>query len=331
MTEKVSHNSGRERVYLLVSAITIAVVFLLILVGGVVRSSGAGMGCPDWPKCFDQWVPPTDVSELPANYQEIYAQRGYADTSFNAVKTWTEYLNRLLGVLTGLFIIASLVTAWRAYAGRNKRVVWLSVAALIAVIVQGGVGAFVVITHLHQGIITIHLLIALLIVCLLIAARLYSKEVSFAESLPILSKTRWQTMAVLSLLLAQVILGTQVRELLDAARESIGGDDKREWLRELGTIYSIHKSFWMVVTVGVVYLTYVLQRDFESKSLKNYGIFALLLTGMQVFTGVALNQFGLPAVPQALHIVFSSMAFAVLFALLLQLSRGLGQATLKTV
>jgi heme A synthase len=87
----------------------------------------------------------------------------------------------------------------------------------------------------------------------------------------------------------------------------------------------------MVVTVGVVYLTYVLQRDFESKSLKNYGIFALLLTGMQVFTGVALNQFGFPAVPQALHIVFSSMAFAVLFALLLQLSRGLGQATLKTV
>jgi heme a synthase len=331
MTEKVSHNSGRERVYLLVSAITIAVVFLLILVGGVVRSSGAGMGCPDWPKCFDQWVPPTDVSQLPADYQQTYALRGYADTTFNAVKTWTEYLNRLLGVLTGLFIIASLITAWRAYAGRNKRVVWLSVAALVAVIVQGGVGAFVVITHLHQGIITIHLLIALLIVCLLIAARLYSKEVSFAESLPVLYKTRWQTVVVLVLLLVQVILGTQVRELLDAARDSIGGDDKREWLRGLGTIYSIHKSFWMVVTVGVVYLTYVLQRDFESKSLKNYGIFALLLTGMQVFTGVALNQFGLPAVPQALHIVFSSMAFAVLFALMLQLSRGLGQATLKTV
>ncbi|MDP2187191.1 MAG: COX15/CtaA family protein [Sphingobacteriaceae bacterium] len=331
MTEKVSHNSGRERVYLLVSAITIAVVFLLILVGGVVRSSGAGMGCPDWPKCFDQWVPPTDVSELPANYQEIYAQRGYADTSFNAVKTWTEYLNRLLGVLTGLFIIANLVTAWRAYAGKNKKVVRLSVAALVAVIIQGGVGAFVVFTHLHQGIITIHLLIALLIVCLLIAARLYSKPVSFGESLAVLVKTRWQTLAVLGLLLAQIIMGTQVREMLDTVSASMGGDDKRAWLRALGTVYSIHKSFWMVVTVGVVYLTYVLQRDFESKSLKNYGIFALLLTGMQVFTGVALNQFGLPAVPQALHIVFSSMAFAVLFALLLQLGRGLRQANLTQV
>jgi hypothetical protein len=52
-----------------------------------------------------------------------------------------------------------------------------------------------------------------------------------------------------------------------------------------------------------------------------------MLTGLQVFTGVALNQFGLPAVPQALHIVFSSMAFTVLYALYLQLGRGLKQTS----
>ena len=64
------------------------------------RASGAGMGCPDWPLCFGQWIPPTDVDQLPANYQEIYADRGYADTTFNATKTWIEYLNRLLGAFT---------------------------------------------------------------------------------------------------------------------------------------------------------------------------------------------------------------------------------------
>ncbi|MFN3530522.1 MAG: COX15/CtaA family protein [Bacteroidia bacterium] len=325
MTKPVSNSSGRERTYLLVSALTIAVVFLLILIGGIVRSSGAGMGCPDWPKCFDQWVPPTQESQLPANYQEIYAKRGYADTAFNPVKTWTEYLNRLFGVLTGLFIIANLVAAWRAYAGRNRKVILYSVLAFVFVLIQGGVGAFVVMTNLHQGIITLHLLLALLIVCFLVLARLYSKPVDFNESVKVLAKTRWQSWSVLALLLVQIILGTQVRELIDAAGMSIGGDDKRAWLRSLGAVYGMHKNFWMVVTLGVVYLVYVLQRDFVSQGLKKYGIFALLLTGLQVFTGVALNQFGLPAVPQALHIVFSSLAFVSLFVLSVQLGRGVNQ------
>ncbi|MBA4303429.1 MAG: heme A synthase [Sphingobacteriaceae bacterium] len=324
MSQNVRDYSGRERTFRLVSALTVAVVFLLILIGGIVRSSGAGMGCPDWPKCFDMWVPPTDVSELPSDYQAIYAKRGYADTSFNVVKTWTEYLNRLFGVLTGLFIIANLIAAWRAYGnGRNKRVVWLSVLGLIFVLIQGGVGAFVVFTNLHQGIITLHLLIALFIVFLLVAARLYAKPVLGESQLAVLVKTRWQVLAVAGLMLVQIILGTQVREMLDAVSESMGGADKRAWLRSLGPVYGIHKNFWMVVTVGVVYLVYVLQRDFSNAGFKNYGIFALLLTGAQVFTGVALNQFGLPAVPQALHIVFSSLAITSLFALWLQLHRSL--------
>ena len=62
------------------------------------------MGCPDWPTCFGQWVPPTSETQLPSNYQEIYADLGYADTRFNVVKTWTEYLNRLIGVGIGLLI-----------------------------------------------------------------------------------------------------------------------------------------------------------------------------------------------------------------------------------
>ena len=51
---------------------TLIAVYFLILVGGVVRSTGSGMGCPDWPKCFGTWVPPTSVDQLPDNYEKEY-------------------------------------------------------------------------------------------------------------------------------------------------------------------------------------------------------------------------------------------------------------------
>lgn len=180
------------------SVLTVISIYLLILVGGVVRATGSGMGCPDWPRCFGQWVPPTKASQLPADYKEIYtAQRiaknrklartlaglgfkqvagdifahptQYIETDFNATKTWIEYVNRLLGALIGIFVFVTAVVAW-PYWRRDPPVFWLAVASWLLTGFQGWLGSLVVSTNLLPVMVTIHMGLALLIVALLLYA-----------------------------------------------------------------------------------------------------------------------------------------------------------------
>ncbi|MFH2054835.1 MAG: COX15/CtaA family protein, partial [bacterium] len=61
--------------------------YLVIFTGGLVRVTGAGLGCPDWPKCFGSWLPPLSYTDLPPDIDP---------TQVNLVLTWIEYLNRVL-------------------------------------------------------------------------------------------------------------------------------------------------------------------------------------------------------------------------------------------
>jgi cytochrome c oxidase assembly protein subunit 15 len=180
------------------SVLTVGSIYLLILVGGVVRATGSGMGCPDWPKCFGQWIPPTELSQLPADYKQVYtAQRvaknqksartlaslgfsqvsgeifahptQYIETDFNATKTWIEYLNRLLGALIGIFVFVTTLVAlpyWR----RDRAILWLAIASWVLTGVQGWLGSLVVSTNLLPVMVTIHMGLALLIVAILLYA-----------------------------------------------------------------------------------------------------------------------------------------------------------------
>jgi len=180
------------------SVLTVISIYLLILVGGIVRATGSGMGCPDWPKCFGQWVPPTEASQLPADYKQVYtAQRvaknqklartlaslgfkqvagdifahptQYIETDFNATKTWIEYINRLLGAVIGIFVFVTAVVAW-PYWQRDRQVFWLAVASWLLTGFQGWLGSLVVSTNLLPVMVTIHMGLALFIVALLLYA-----------------------------------------------------------------------------------------------------------------------------------------------------------------
>ncbi|HET9703203.1 MAG TPA: COX15/CtaA family protein, partial [Vicinamibacterales bacterium] len=133
---------------------TTAVTYFLILVGGLVRASGAGLGCPDWPRCFGSWIPPASAADLPPEFNP---------SQFNPTLMWTEYLNRLLGVTVGFLILATTVSAWRHHR-REPRIVWTTTAALLLTGFQGWLGGRVVAHELAAWIVTAHLVVAIVIV-----------------------------------------------------------------------------------------------------------------------------------------------------------------------
>ncbi|MEM9718205.1 MAG: COX15/CtaA family protein [Bacteroidota bacterium] len=297
------------RLYRKFAVLTIGAVVLLIGIGGIVRTTGSGMGCPDWPKCFGSWIPPTDVSQLPPNYQEIYKDHGYASMEFNAVKTWIEYINRLIGVLIGL---VTLVTAAISLRLRKMlpQVTRMSVLALFMVIVQGGIGAYVVRTNLEVGLITIHMVVALGILVLLILAYLQSNYL-LVRKVPTeihVPSAVWVMGGIcLIFLFTQVILGTQVREQVDIIAKQLGGENRNTWIAELGNTYHIHKYFYYGV-LGAFIAFYMslnaISRKFSSLRITRF-VMGLLLVG-EIALGIGMHHMGIPPWIQPLHLLFAT-------------------------
>ena len=183
-----------------------------MFIGGLVRSTGSGMGCPDWPKCFGRWIPPTEASELPSNYREVYSKHGYSNQPFNAFKTWTEYLNRLFGVLTGFFILGLAITSIR-FRKSNKVLTYLSILTLVLVVFQGWLGGRVVDSNLRHIMVTYHFLIAFTILAVLIWLLVgFNQKTLVIEHLKNFKNNSLIGISTIGLviLLIQVISGTQV-------------------------------------------------------------------------------------------------------------------------
>lgn len=295
--------------------ITICAVYFLILVGATVRASGAGMGCPDWPTCFGSWIPPVSEAQLPDNYQEIYADRGYAETRFNPVKTWTEYLNRLVGVSIGLLI---LITAIKSLALRqhDKWITIASVAALLMVIYQGWLGSRVVASNLQPGMITVHMLMALAIVgTLLFALARARRGVLAAQSAPVSARFQTWLYVVLALTVLQIAMGTQVREMVDFLNHT-QGEERSAWVSALPWFFYVHRTFSAVVLFANAWLVWMLYRALGlGHSLTRLALGMLSVVVLATISGATLGHLGMPAVVQPTHLLSASLIFGLQFLL----------------
>ena len=331
--------------YFLPSAKTaLVLVYLVIIAGALVRMTGSGMGCPDWPKCFGYYIPPTEEKELlyttgkeyskgqviikdetllvakdhfvaPMNFEsthwEKYTKHDYA--IFNPFHTWVEYLNRLVGALAGIACLIALFFSL-SYWKEKKTILFLNVLVCFLMGFQAWLGKTVVDSVLNPYKITTHMLAALLIV----AVQLYVIYAVQEKKRPAIidNEFKWILIAAMGLTIVQIIFGTQVRESVDTIVEA--GLPKEVWLQNPKGGFYTHRSFSILIVCANAFLFWR-NRNLNLGFTKMNWVIALL--SVEILSGIAMYYFNFPFGSQTIHIVMATLIFGLQFYLVLENSK----------
>ena len=331
--------------YFLPSAKTaLVLVYLVILAGALVRMTGSGMGCPDWPKCFGYYIPPTEEKELlytvgkeyskgqviiknesllvakdhfvaPKNFEsthwEKYTKHDYA--IFNPLHTWVEYLNRLVGALAGMACLVALVFSFGFWKD-NKKLIFYCLLICFLMGFQAWLGKTVVDSVLNPYKITTHMLAALLIV----GVQLYviysvqeNKKIKIFDN-----EFKWVLYAALGLTVVQIIFGTQVRESVDAITEL--GLPKEVWIQNPKGGFYTHRSFSILVVCANAFLFWRNRKLTLGFDKMNWIIGLLCI---EILSGIAMYYFSFPFGSQTIHIAMATLLFGLQLYLILENSK----------
>jgi len=305
--------------FVLTAQITLVFVYLVIIAGSVVRATGSGMGCPDWPKCFGNWVPPTDVSQLPENYKALYAGEHHAVAEFNALNTWTEYLNRLAGAVLGILIFLQFLFSI-PLRKTDRRLFRYSLLELILIGFQGWLGAKVVSSNLAPVKITIHMVVALVILSIALLIIHRAKKLVRTEEKEVMDPTlKKLSIVVFGASILQILLGTQVREEVDLLLKNFDAIYRNEIISNLGNYFKIHRSFSIILTILNFWMIFKIRKTVKTEQVKRNanGLGAVILVAL--ITGVTLSMFALPAPVQPIHLLLACIIYGLQWMLILKL------------
>lgn len=328
---------GMTRFQKLATAALVSVL-VLMFVGAIVRVTGAGMGCPDWPTCWGCLIPPThveqvDFSKLPIQKFKDKAQRMGRDPAtitveslrqeFNPRHVWTEFLNRLSSLPVGFFSLATFIAAfWQ----REKRplVFWLAFAALLTVLANAWMGARVVYSGLSPGVLTTHLALAMSLIGMLVYGAWRGTDTPWRIAMADapLARLRAVVTVLLVVIIAEGILGSQVREMTDELAKAHANAARATWARELegSWKYLVHRSFSWVVLGTTLWAWLLTQRHRSGRS----GWVEKVVLGIvlsQMVLGVVMAQIHIYSWVQVLHVGLAAILLTFVWLWRFGLSR----------
>lgn len=304
------------RGFLRLSFITTAATYLLIFIGGLVRVSGAGLGCPDWPKCFGRWIPPVSPMELPANIDP---------SLFNFTLAWIEYFNRLCGVIVGLLILATAIMAVAKYH-KFPKIFYPSIAAAILVAFQGWHGGEVVVSHLQPIIVSVHMGLALIIVSLMI----YVTQQAFYIENPKVSEGTWYPPKshvwigiVWLVTIGQIIIGTQVKSSVENLEQKFPLLNSTEILDKIQATTLLHTAVGLL-TLSLVWFigSRILRNSKNTSPIVSKTIWGMMvLSVIEIVIGLSLMLIGIPPLLQVFHLWAASLLVGMLLLAYSELKR----------
>jgi cytochrome c oxidase assembly protein subunit 15 len=184
----------------------------------------------------------------------------------------------------------------------DKRIFTLSLIEFLAIGFQGWLGAKVVSSNLAPAKITVHMVMALVILSIAIVIIYRAKKLlntgTQLHAKPIIKKL---TIVVLLFTVAQIMMGTQVRESVDILLKNFDPIFRNEIIDHLGIIFSIHRSFSLFIIIINTWLIYEVMQSEAKHHLKRLIIFLGILLIVEILAGVVLSRFALPATLQPVH------------------------------
>jgi heme a synthase len=298
------------RAFRIFAFISTVASYLLIFTGGLVRVSGAGLGCPDWPTCFGRWMPPVMLSQLPADIDP---------NTFNFALAWIEYLNRLFGMLLGLLVVITAVLALVHYR-KVMRILVPTLLAALCVAFAGWQGGKVVTSHLEPLSVSFHLMVALAIVTLLTyvtqQAIYLSKGLSAAAGVQ-KDKTHIWIALLWLVAIVQILLGTQVRASLEVLASAFPLASDLEIISKSGA----EKYFHMVFGILAAILTFQVAhqvvkiggRAVAMIRVASWWMMALMV--IQLLLGTGLLAIGIPPLVQVFHLWVAALLIGTILYL----------------
>ena len=323
--------------------VTLVSLYLIFLAGSIVRMTGSGMGCPDWPKCFGYYIPPTSeeqitwqpnstyekgmiiikneelyvaeknvttLSEFDISNWKEYTKHKYA--TFNKFHTWVEYINRLITVLSG-FIFLFLITASLKFRKENKWIPIIAFSAFFLMLVEAFLGKLVVDSNLKPTMITLHMVIGLFIIGFILRLLFIIRK----EKTVFKYHSLFNKLLIISIVfsLIQIAMGTQVRQFIDEQVKLFGFENKEYSLMNPSFKFYFHRSF----TIAIILVNFGL---FYLNQLHNLGYslvkWILVLLFLETITGILMYYAEFPLGTQAIHLLSGALLFGVQFYLWLQ-------------